>query len=390
MSSKTALKPFVVVLSLKPAARLPQNLGRLELNFAEPEPDGLKKVWITKIEENIKGTSVQTGLRFRVFLNAESIRDAIDLAKGLTDGVVSFLTMMTGRGMDIPREEIAYELTPDVQERDFVQVFYTPITLPSRRQVDPQPLIDFIDRQMKLEAPFAEHLIRAIRWYRLGATVTDIFDQFNCFWIGLEALNPLLQRKLSAKDDPTVCPECGHRWVTTPTVSGIRAFIRDKMKDGKTLYRNIRQLRNDIMHSTKELRELRELVSAYAPKTGEALFRAICYLLGFEEWETVTHRAILREFPMRGELQGSLVGGEPSSLGPSGQDPHFELYHQIKELKLGEDGSATFTVVTSLTASIGPGLKFKPREIRLYGDSETSGAILSKTLRTADGKETPI
>ena len=199
MSSKTALKPFVVVLSLKPAARLPQNLGRLELNFAEPEPDGLKKVWITKIEENIKGTSVQTGLRFRVFLNAESIRDAIDLAKGLTDGVVSFLTMMTGRGMDIPREEIAYELTPDVQERDFVQVFYTPITLPSRRQVDPQPLIDFIDRQMKLEAPFAEHLIRAIRWYRLGATVTDIFDQFNCFWIGLESLNPLLQQKLSVR-----------------------------------------------------------------------------------------------------------------------------------------------------------------------------------------------
>jgi len=389
MSAGASLKPFVVILSAKPAVRLPKNLGTLELNF--PEPSGLKKVLMTKIEEESAGTPIQTGLRFRVFLNAENIKDAVDSAKGLTDGIVSFMTMITGRGMEIPREEIAYELTQDVQERDFLQVFYDiPIKLPSRRQVDPQSLIDFIDRHLKLEVPFSEHVVRAVRWYRLGAMVTDIFDQFNCFWIGLEALNPLLQRKLSAKDDPTVCPECGHRWVTTPTVSGIRAFIRDKMKDGKTLYRNIRQLRNDIMHSTKELRELRELVSAYAPKTGEALFRAICYLLGFEEWETVTHRAILREFPMRGELQGSLVGGEPSSLGPSGQDPHFELYHQIKELKLGEDGSATFTVVTSLTASIGPGLKFKPREIRLYGDSETSGAILSKTLRTADGKETPI
>jgi hypothetical protein len=389
MSGKTSLKPFVVILSAKPAARLPKNLGRLELNF--PEPSGLKKVLITKIEEESAGTLIQTGLRFRVFLDAENVKDAVDSAKGLTDGIVSFMTMITGRGMEIPREEIAYELTQGAQERDFLQVFYdVPIKLPSRRQVDPQGLIDFIDRQLKLEVPFSEHMTRAIRWYRLGAMVTDVFDQFNCFWIGLEALNPLLQHKLSVKDDLTVCPECGHRWVATPTVSGIRVFIQDKINEGKTLYRNIRQLRNDIMHSTKELRELRESVSAYAPKIGETLFRAICYLLGFEQWETVTHRAILREFPMRGELQGSLIGGEPSSLGADGQDPHFELYHQVKELKLGEDGSATFTVVTSLTASIGPGVKFKPREIRLYGDSETSGAILSKTLRTTDGKETPI
>jgi hypothetical protein len=383
------MKPFVVILSVKPAVRLPKNLVTLELNF--PEPSGLKKVIVTKIEEEIAGTVIQTGLMFRVFLNAESIKEAVDSAKSLTDGIVSFMTLITGRGMEIPREEIAYELTPIAQERDFVQVFYdVPMKQPSRRQVDPQILINFIDEQSKLEKTLVEHIARAVRWYRLGAMVSDIFDQFNCFWIGLEALNPLLQQRLSVKDDPMICPMCKHQRIATPTISGIRAFIQDKMKETKNLYRNIRQLRIDIMHSTKELRSLRESVSIYTPKTGEVLFRAICFLLGFENWATIAHGAILREFPMRGELQGLLVGGDSSSLGPDGKDPHFEMHHKVKGSKQEESGSISYTVESSLTIHLNANVKFKPREIRLYGDSETTGAIISKTLHTADGKEQPV
>lgn len=383
------LKPYTVILSTKPAVRLPKNLGTLELNF--PEPDGLKKVLITKIEEKSADTLIQTGIKFKVFLKAENVKKAIDSAKSLTDGIVSFMTMLTGRGMEIPREEIAYELMPDVKERDFLQVFYdVPMKSPSRRQVDPQQLIDFIDKQLKLKTPFAEHIARAVRWYRLGTMVTDIFDQFNCFWIGLEALNSPLQTKLSIGDDVVRCPNCKHEWVATPTVSGIRTFIQNKMKKEKHLYRHIRQLRISIMHSTKELREIRDLVSKYAPKTGEILFRAICYLSGFEDWENIKHGAILREFPIRGELQGTLVGGDPSSLGPDGQDPHFELHHDIKGSKLGENGSLSYKIETSLKMHLNTDVRFRPKEIRLYGDSETTGTILSKTLRTADGKEKPI
>jgi hypothetical protein len=383
------LRPFVIILSVKPAVRLPKNLGTLELNF--PEPSGLKKVIVTKIEEEIAGTPIQIGLSFRVFLNAESIKEAIDSAKSLADGIISFMTLVTGRGMEIPRENIAYELTPSVHERDFMQVFYdVPMKQPSRRQIDPKILIDFIDRQSRLEKSFVEHIARAIRWYRLGASVTDTFDQFNCFWIGLEALNPLLQKELSAKDDPVVCPRCRHQWVATSTVSGIRALIQDKMKEAKSLYRDIRQLRIDVMHSNKELRSLREPASIYTPKTGEVLFRAICFLLGFENWASIPHGAILREFPMRGELQGILVGGDTGSLGPNGQDPHFEMYHKVKGSKLEENGLISYTFETSLTIQLGANVKFKPKEIRMYGDSETTGAIVGKTLHMPNGKETPI
>jgi len=93
---------------------------------------------------------------------------------------------------------------------------------------------------------------------------------------------------------------------------------------------------------------------------------------------------------MTGELQGLLIGEDSSSLGLDNQDPHFELHHQIKGSKLGENESLSYEVETSMTAHLNAGVKFQPKEIRLYGDSETTGAITRKVLHKADGKETPI
>jgi len=99
------LKPYVVILSTKPAVRLPKNLGTLELNF--PEPDGLKKVLITKIEEESADTLIQTGIKFKVFLKAENVKKAIDSAKSLTDGIISFMTMLAeGNGNSTRRNRL--------------------------------------------------------------------------------------------------------------------------------------------------------------------------------------------------------------------------------------------------------------------------------------------
>jgi hypothetical protein len=383
------LKPFVVVLVAKPAVRLPKGLAVFELNFQEPS--GTKKVQVTKIEEDVSGTLIQTGLRFKVFLDAQNAKDAVNSSKALIDGIISFMTLITGKSMEIPKEEIAYEIRAGVEKREFLQTYYdVPMKQPSRRQIDPQTLINFIDRQLKLEArslSSAERVARAGRWYRLGTMVTDVFDQFNCFWIGLEALNPLLQQTLQVKDEPVLCPNCKHELPAPPTILGVKTFIQTKIAGGKDLYRDIRRLRNDVMHSTKQLHLLQNQVSIYTPKIGEVLFRAICFLLGFENWETMEHGAILREFPMRGELQGLLTGGDPSSLGINGQDPNFELSHQIKASKMEEDGSVTYVFDTNIKPNINPIVRFNISEIRMYGDSETKGAILKKIIHKADGRD---
>ena len=104
----------------------------------------------------------------------------------------------------------------------------------------------------------------------------------------------------------------------------------------------------------------------------------------------MTHGPILKEFATRGELQCLLVGGDPDHLGPNGQEPHFELHHNIRETKTGENGAVSHKIETSFTAHLSANVAFKPCEIRLYGDSETTGSIISTTLRTANGRETPL
>ena len=61
--------------------------------------------------------------------------------------------------METPREEIAYEITPNKLEREFLQVTYDiPAKALSRRQVDPKQLTDFIDRELRMKSPVVQHL----------------------------------------------------------------------------------------------------------------------------------------------------------------------------------------------------------------------------------------
>jgi hypothetical protein len=159
------------------------------------------------------------------------------------------------------------------------------------------------------------------------------------------------------------------------------------MNEEKHLYRDVHQLRIDIMHSTKRLSELIGIVTTFAPKTGDVLFRAICFLLEFENWKEMKHEAILREFPMRGELHALLVGGNPMSLGPNGQDPHFELGHNLRKIESKENGKISFTFDSSFTAQLQSGVQFERVELWFYGDSETSGEILNRAFKKAEAIE---
>jgi len=302
------MKEFKIVFSLKPAVRLAPKLQNILLSFDESK--GLEKVMISKIEETVAETKIQSGLHLEVFLHSESLKDAIAKAKDFVDGIVSFITLTTGVGLNVPSEDIAYEISPDVEKRDFVQIFHDPFRVTvSRRRLDHQLFTQMIDHSMKLDPETQRCIGRAIRWYRMGTMASDIFDRFNCFWIGLEALNPILQGRFSVRDDVVKCHKCGYEWITMPIVSGIRMFFQKKTPDGAKLYKRAHGLRNSIMHSKHELRPLVTEALQVAPKTAEVLFRAICYILELERWDEIVYRSILEKFPIRIELEATLVGG---------------------------------------------------------------------------------
>lgn len=375
------MKEYTVLFSLKPAVRLPREIENVVLNFDEPENP--KRIIISKIEEKWSGYTIQSGLRLRVFLKAKNLKNAVEEAKSFADGIISFITLITGVGLDIPTEELAYEITPKIEERDFLQVFYDPIPMPiSRRTLNCQLLISLIDKVIKLNPKERDRIGRAMQWYRMGSMTPNIFDKFICFWIGLESLNPIFQEKFSVKDDPTNCPHCGYKWVSTPTVSGLRTFIQTKIPEGKKLYRRIHDLRVNLMHSKKRLDILHKEASDLVPKIAEILFRAICFLLGIAEWDKIPYKKIMEKVPLRIELEATLIGGEASSLGPKGCDPFFEAKHRILTFEQDENKEqATFKLVSDFTAHLNPIVKWRPQEVRMYGDSEVSGSILKTEVK---------
>lgn len=366
------MKDYVCVFSVKPAVRLDPKLAEMKLNF-----EGLnRKVIISKIEENVWGSTIQTGLRLKVFLKASDIEKARAEAKGFVDGILSFMTLATGVAIKIPQEEIIWEATPGVSERELTQIFYGPVEITvSRRKLDYPLFSMFIEKYLKLSPRYQECVARAIRWYRMGAGTADIFDRFNCFWIGLEALNPILKKELGVKDDLTTCPKCGYKWVPTPTVAGIREFVQRHIQGGRELYRSLRRLRVDIMHAKERLHKLGKDVQELTPRMAEILFRAICFLLKIEDWKTVNYRGILEQIPMRIELMATLVGGEPDSLGVEGKDPYFEADHSTFKVEVSEDGTITHRGESTFIPRLNPNVKCRLREMRFYGDKEVKGSI---------------
>lgn len=368
------MKDYQILLSLRPAVRLDPKLESIVLNF-----DGVKKpkkVVISKIEETISGSRIESGLLLRVFSCAENLKEAINEAKSFADGIISFITLATGVGLEIPSENLAYEITPNVSEREFIQIYHDPFrVVVSRRTLNHELLIQLMDHFMKSEPKTGERIGRSIRWYRMGTATFDVFDRFNCFWIGLEALNPILQNKLKVGDDKTKCPKCQHEWASTPTVSGIRLFVQTKISEGRKLYKRFRELRINLMHSKEDFGKLHAEATELLPEIGEVLYRAICYILGIEQWETAAYKKILEKIPMRIELEATLVNGEPETLGPDGKDPYFEPTHEFTPKF--SDAGITFEGKTNFIACLNPNVKWRPREVRFYGDPEIKGSITS-------------
>lgn len=302
------MKNFVVTFTLKPAVRIDPKLNNIDLTFNEF--DGPKRVIISRIEEKIGEQSVQTGLHFRVFIDAESVIEAREHAKGFVDGIIGFIAFVTGVGLPIPNENLAYEITPKVEKREFLQIFFDCAEIKlSRRILDHNFLIKSIDHIFKQDGSSYHYVARAMRWYRMGILTFDIFDKFSCFWIGLEALNPLLQKRLCVTNGSRkiTCGKCGNEWwVSSPTISGIKALFKGQMHN-PLLYQRFHKLRIDLMHSTCELGKIQREANELTPKLAETLFRAICFVLDIEDWNNIPYKPTLESIPIRLEVEGKLI-----------------------------------------------------------------------------------
>lgn len=367
---------YMVVLSAKPATRLKEG-EVIHLTFERP--DGKKNEIVIKnlIERDEAGTDIPIGLLFRVKQYAESLDDAVKEAASLADGVVSFMTLATGVGIPVVREGLAYDITPNIEDREFIQFFHDlPLKSPSRRELPPKFFLELMNKIIKNpDQKTVERMRRAVRWYRMGVLATDVFDKFNCFWIGLECLNPLLQRSFKVSDDPIHCPNCGHEWVATPTTSGIRKFILTAFSAEKRLYRRMKDLRISVMHGREELIKFISEARELSPLTELALVKAILYLLEIDFPKDLEKNTISNVVPFKAAIEGTLHGSDIDKLGPPNEDPHLELVsHELAESEVAEKG-ITRTVTTKTICRLGPETRISVHGWRVYGEELTLGDV---------------
>lgn len=365
MSATPLPRPYRTVLHSKPAVSMPDNLQQLILNFPNEHNS---TVAITQISENIQGQQLPIGLEFRVKLDATSLQEAIQNSTSVVDGVASFISMVTGIGIPIPKPMICYEISEASKEHDFMQIFDNiSFNNPSRKRLSPDKLLEKITAFYNLsDTIVSSRIARAIRWYRLGTGTIDAFERFNAYWIGLEALNPLLQTKMGVDDDKTTCPECRHQWAS-PTVSGIRAFCAQHIEDGTNLYRRNRDLRINIMHSKERLSLLASEAASLAPLTGNVLLGAVDFLLGTQKpW--ISHSEVLTNAnPFRLEVDGKLIAEKLEDLF---SDPHLEAAHSVAKIDKTLDGKITLTVNSTFTGVLGSGAKINIGGMGMFGEGK--------------------
>lgn len=311
------------------------------------------------------------------------MNQAREHGKAFVDGVVGFLTFTTGVALTIPNEILAYELTPNTNEREFLQIYYNPMIL-SRRTINQDFLTRLIEHLFKQGDESNHNVARAMRWYRMGTLTFDSFDKFSCFWIGLEALNPVLQKKIGvAKEIKNIkCHNCGHEIpLEKQTISGIKRFITEKMQN-PVLFRRFSTLRVHLMHSTCELSKIGEEAKELTPQLIEVLFRAICFVLDFDDWNSLRINEILESVPVRMEFEGNLIGDYVGNLGFDGKDPYLEVNQSSIKLSTETNGAVTFEKNWEITARIEPFKSFQQHEVRIYGDKETKASITNTELKS--------
>jgi len=128
---------------------------------------------------------------------------------------------------------------------------------------------------------------RAIRWYRKASIENDKFDKFLNIWQGLEALNPALKKLWKIPDEYGKCKNCGASY-KKQVAAGIRELIQNHLENGEEIWREVRDWRVALVHSTDTPIEMGKDVEIYIPKLEEALVKGILALVGVpeKEWES--------------------------------------------------------------------------------------------------------
>ncbi len=229
-----------------------------------------------------RGQSGENRVHRRLLAQLDVSGDAIDVAEQLASqvlaGALCMAVLQTNAAAGDPYLLLGWEVTPGTESVEFLQVDRELGTLFVRKRAfDDAQLQEVIRSALACAPKMQSRLNRALHWYSKGLAEGDAVDQFMSFWVGLEALNPLLETTFQIPRSEERCPTC-NRLRQDRSSLGIRATFEHHSRAKLTDYNTCRRLRSDIEHSNEPLTKVYP-AAQQAVELARAMLRAAILVL---------------------------------------------------------------------------------------------------------------
>jgi len=229
---------------------------------------------------------------------ADTIDSAIATGKEVAELTILLLVTSTSASTDICRFDRAIDYDSGVRDRLFRQEFPVPLSCPSTRELLPEKYALFHNALSNTENTLLsaniERFTRSIRWYRKGLLEEDSLDQYLNYWIALEILEPLLNKKYIIPKDRIEypCEKCGYIKVSERfSHKGITRLVIETGYQ-ETISKDIRSTRDKIIHGYEPFPNLIPLVKELLPILEKIVLSGILEILGISQDD---RRNFLRE-----------------------------------------------------------------------------------------------
>lgn len=210
-------------------------------------------VTVTNWTERDDAGERHRGLVVEVALAAADAQDALRRALGPASITLSLLSFASSAAAGSLRPFVVY-VERDDGGCDVTQFDEWPIEPSARRMLTKERMQTLVARLNGLVEKDRSRIFRGLDWYRNALGETNVFDRFAATWIGLEALNPLLQRRRNLPTTRQIaCKNCGGV-SDVPDVTGIIDLVTRRFSEDDATH--LRRFRQGFMHSTRPLHEL--------------------------------------------------------------------------------------------------------------------------------------
>ena len=340
----------------------PYSKERGKFEVLIPSSDGFNSEIVIRDqkEESTDGTIFHRGLKAKIDISGDNIESASEQVRDQLQAILSMATFQSNATVKDIYLELGYEITPDSETTEFLQVeYWKGDLLKKKRSLDIQILSVLI---RKISQNQEKRISRAGRWYRKGLMEEDPFDRFSSFWVGLENLNKPLMTLLGEEPETRNCSSCSTPY-EVPIAKGIRAIFKKYSNNGLEDFKLCRNLRVDLQHGTGDLSLALKQVGESAELCRKMLRIGIYLLLGlnkvedFSEDQTPIYNIYYPRVEYRGHFKIS-----PSELK---QPPLLTITSRVEVG--GTDDERTVSLTDAIDSNVPAEVAFKTTLITEVG-----------------------